>query len=72
MNPWEIIQALWHSEIDAGIETITNYGIEAWIIAGDGRVSERTFPPREFGEIGAWLDYEARRLFPQSEYVRDD
>lgn len=67
---WLVIRALFESEIDAGVETLCNVGIEAWIVTHDGRVIERTFPLREFDEIGGWLDHEARQLFPSSLYAR--
>lgn len=66
MNPWHVIQGLCESQINAGMESDWNGGITAWIAAGGNRVAQRTFPPREFGEIADWLDHEAGRLFPES------
>ena len=68
MNPWHVIQALYESEINSGMEADWNSGITAWIAAGPERLVQRTFPGGEFGEVAAWLDHEARRLFPESRY----
>ena len=69
MNPWHVIQALYESEINSGMESDWHGGITAWIAADDTKMAERTFPPDEFGEIADWLDLEARRLFPDSRYA---
>ncbi|HKS54295.1 MAG TPA: hypothetical protein VJS12_03365 [Steroidobacteraceae bacterium] len=69
MNPWYVIQGLYESEISAGMEADCDSGVTAWIAGGGERLTQRTFPPREFWEIGDWLDHEARRLFPQSSYA---
>jgi hypothetical protein len=69
MNPWHVIQGLYESEINSGMESDWDGGITAWIAAGGERIVQRTFPPQEFGEIAYWLDQEARRLFPESRYA---
>jgi hypothetical protein len=69
MNPWHVIQGLYESEINSGMEVDWDSGITAWIAEGRQRLSQRTFPPREFAEVGDWLDHEARRLFPDSRYA---
>lgn len=69
MNPWYVIQGLYESEINSGMEGDLDNGITAWIAGGRERLAQRTFPPREFGEVGDWLDHEARRLFPDSKYA---
>ena len=69
MNPWHVIQGLYESQINSGMESDWNGGITAWICAGGSRIAQRTFPPGEFGEIADWLDHEARRLFPDSWYA---
>ena len=69
MNPWHVIQGLYESQINAGMESDWHGGITAWIAAEGNRVAQRTFPPPEFGEIADWLDHEARRLFPESWYA---
>jgi hypothetical protein len=71
MNPWDVIQALYDSEINAGLDADWDGGITAWVAGGRDRLCERTFARREFGEIAAWLDHEARRLFPNSKYATD-
>ncbi len=72
MTPWDVIERLYDSEIDSGVESLCNYGIKAWIKAEDGRVVEQTFLRQEFDEIGAWIDDEACRLFPNSWYAKSD
>ena len=69
MNPWHVIQGLYESEINSGMESDWSGGITAWIAEGGTRMAQRTFPPDEFGEIADWLDLEARRLFPDSRYA---
>ncbi len=69
MNPWHVIQGLYESQINSGMESDWDGGITAWIAAGGKRITQRTFPPREFSEIADWLDREARRLFPDSWYA---
>jgi hypothetical protein len=69
MNPWHVIQGLYESQINSGMESDWDGGITAWIAAGGNRIAQRTFPPNEFGEIADWLDHEARRLFPDSWYA---
>jgi len=69
MNPWHVIQGLYESHIDSGMESDWDGGITAWIAAEGDRITQRTFLPEEFGEIADWLDHEARRLFPESWYA---
>jgi hypothetical protein len=69
MTPWQLIEQLYDSEINAGLETDWDGGITAWIGRAP-RLSERTFPRREFGEVADWLDLEARCIFPESKYAR--
>jgi hypothetical protein len=69
MNPWHVIQGLYESQINSGMESDWDGGITAWIAAGGNRITQRTFPPQEFNEIADWLDREARRLFPDSWYA---
>jgi hypothetical protein len=71
MDLLHAIRALYASEINCGIQTHWDAGATAWI--GDpanGRLSERHFDGYEFPDIPRWLDEEARRLFPQSDYAR--
>jgi hypothetical protein len=71
MSPWHVIEKLYASEINAGLETDWDGGLRVWI-GSDGRyrLTEHTFLRREFDEVAAWLDHEARRLFPDSKYAR--
>jgi hypothetical protein len=69
MNPWHVIQGLYESQINSGMESDWDGGITAWIAAEGNRIAQRTFAPQEFGEIADWLDHEARRLFPDSWYA---
>jgi hypothetical protein len=70
MTPWHIIEQLYESEINAGIETDWDHGVRVWIGGGGRhRLTEHTFLPHEFDEVAAWLDHEARRLFPESKYA---
>jgi len=69
MNPWHVIQGLYESHINSGMESDWDGGIIAWIAAEGDRITQRTFLPEEFGEIADWLDHEARRLFPESWYA---
>jgi hypothetical protein len=69
MNPWHVVQALYESEINSGLEADWEGGITAWIAGGRERLVQRTFPRNEFGEVADWLDHEARRLFPESKYA---
>lgn len=69
MNPWHVIQGLYESEINSGMESDCSGGITAWIVADGTRMAQRTFQPDEFSEIADWLDLEARRLFPDSRYA---
>jgi hypothetical protein len=72
MTPWEVITRLYDSEINAGLQADWDAGITAWI--GDdfnGRRVQATFTRDEFDRIAEWLDFEARRLYPDSQYTKD-
>lgn len=69
MNPWDVIQELYASEINAGLETDWDRGMHVWIAAGGRRLAKHSFLPHEFNEVGPWLDREARLLFPRSQYA---
>jgi hypothetical protein len=71
MNPWIVLQQLYDSEINAGMESDWDGGITAWVAGGRARLTQHTFERREFGQIANWLDFEARRLFPESKYARE-
>lgn len=70
MNTWDVIQRLYDSEINAGLESDWDGGITAWI-GRTPQLTARTFLRDEFDHVGAWLDDEARRLFPESKYARN-
>jgi len=71
MNPWQVIELLYDSEINAGLETDWNRGVRVWIAAGGRRLAQHTFARDEFAEVGTWLDREARLLFPRSQYATE-
>jgi hypothetical protein len=71
MTPWEVITRLYDSEINAGLQADWDAGITTWI--GDdfnGRRVQATFARDEFERIAEWLDFEARRLYPDSQYTK--
>jgi hypothetical protein len=71
MTPWEVITRLYGSEINSGLQADWDAGITAWI--GDdfnGRRVQATFTRDEFDRIAEWLDFEARRLYPDSQYTK--
>jgi hypothetical protein len=75
MTPWDVIRRLYDSEINAGVASDWDGGITAWIggpvnTAGNRVLTSRTFASSEFQHVGAWLDQEANRLYPQSTYAR--
>jgi hypothetical protein len=71
MNAWDVLQQLYASNISGGLSAAWDGGVSAWIADGRTRLTERTFLRDEFDQIGDWLDEEARRLFPESQYARD-
>jgi hypothetical protein len=76
MTPLEVIASLYRSEINAGLQTDWDNGITVWLggptsTPGNCVLTQRTFGLHELSDIAAWLDDEARRLFPVSEYARN-
>jgi hypothetical protein len=71
MSPWQVIEQLYDSEINAGLETDWNRGARVWIAAGGRTLAEHIFLRHEFDEVGVWLDREARLLFPRSQYASE-
>lgn len=76
MTTWQVIEHLYDSEINAGLQSDWDGGITVWIGGPDDtpanqRLSSRTFMRSEFADIALWLDEEARRLFPDSVYARN-
>jgi hypothetical protein len=75
MTASQVIERLYDSEINSGLQSDWDGGITVWIggpgaTPGNARLSSRTFVRSEFSDIPLWLDDEARRLFPDSEYAR--
>ena len=65
------ISRLYASEINCGLQTQWDLGLAVWI--GDphnGRRVEELFAPGEFDQAAAWLDQQARALYPGSDYAR--
>jgi hypothetical protein len=76
MMAWQVIERLYDSEINAGLQADRDGGITVWIggpvdTPGNACLSSRTFTRSEFADVALWLDDEARRLFPDSEYARN-
>ena len=76
MTTWQVIEHLYDSEINAGLQSDWDGGITVWIggpddTPGNERLSSRTFMRDEFADIALWLDEEARHLFPDSVYARN-
>lgn len=72
-DPWDVLRRLYASEINAGMHSDWDGGITVWIGGPHGVnpiLSEATFGPDEFHRIAEWMDFEARRLFPDSDYAR--
>jgi hypothetical protein len=74
MTTWQVIEQLYDSEINAGLQSDWDGGITVWLggpadTPGNHCLSSRTFMRSEFDDIALWLDEEARRLFPDSVYA---
>jgi hypothetical protein len=72
MSPWDVLQNLYDSGISAGLQSMWDSGLTAWV--GDERSgvkAEKIFRRSEFDCIAAWLDQEGRRHFPNSRYSRE-
>jgi hypothetical protein len=74
-DAWHIVQQLYQSEINCGMQSDFDGGISVWIggpvaTPGNRILSRRTFGESELQDVPAWLDDEARRLFPESKYAR--
>lgn len=66
----DVLEALYDSEINFKIQCFWDSGIE--VMLGDeinGFRAYRRFESHELGEVAAWLDREARRCFPYSDYA---
>lgn len=70
MDLFQVIDGLYDSEINCGLQTFWDGGITAWL--GDemnGRQSEQTFCRENMADAAAWLHLEALRLYPGSDYA---
>ena len=66
-----LIQRLYSSEINAGIQTEYAAGFDVWL--GDpvnGYSTVRNFSPDRLSEAASWLHAEACRIYPKSAYAR--
>ena len=62
-----LIQRLYESEINAGLQSNWDAGVDVWL--GDdysGRIAKETFPIEELPMALDWLDEMARLHFPSS------
>lgn len=76
VETWRVIEQLYNSEINVGLQADFDGGIVVWIggpvgTPGNRILSQRTFASSEFDDVAPWLDVEARHLFPASTYARN-
>lgn len=67
-----VLARLYGSEINCGLKSFFDAGWNAWI--GDdanGIKAECTIPGTDFRDVAEWLDTEAKRLYPDSDYVKN-
>jgi len=67
-----VIQKLYASEINAGLQANWDAGIDVWL--GDdysGKKAKETFAVDELPLAAKWLDETARQHFPDSDYARN-
>ena len=71
-SPWDVIQQLHDSEISAGVQTDWPSGLVVWLGESPTRaLACETFLRGEFDQVAGWLDTQARRLFPDSDYAKN-
>lgn len=71
MDLFQVISALYASEINCGLQTFWDGGMLVWL--GDdmnGRRAEETFFREQMGEAAEWLHAEALNHYPLSGYVK--
>jgi hypothetical protein len=71
MNLLDLLRALYASEINCGVASMSGAGVKVWL--GDhssGIRAEREFRPDELDEAARWLADEARWEFPDSDFAR--
>lgn len=67
----DTIAALYQSEINASVSWFWDGGIDVAIgDAINGWHSKACFDIGEIGEVAAWLDSEAKRIYPDSRYAK--
>ena len=55
MNIDQVIQELYRSNIDCGVETFFGSGVTAWVVDANNRRLEKQFAVDDFASIAAWL-----------------
>jgi hypothetical protein len=71
MDLLDTIRRLCASEINCGLETRWDAGLLVWIGDGvNGRRAQAEFQLEHLDDAARWLDSQARRLFPSSDYTR--
>ena len=60
-STWDIVQQLYRSEINVGLQADFDGGIAVWIggpvcTPGNAILASRTFGPEEFEDVATWLD----------------
>lgn len=71
MDLFQVINSLYDSEINCGLQTFWDGGITVWL--GDymnGRSDETSFGRGQMGEAADWLHDAALRRYPQSDYAK--
>jgi hypothetical protein len=74
-HAWELIVRLYEAGIDVGWESDFGNELKVWMVERDATVNrqaraQRTFSRADLSDLSRWLDAEARRLFPDSEYAK--
>lgn len=69
LNPWDVMRRLFESEIDSSLVTDTLHQIIVTVGAGP-RFAKAAFGPEDAEGMARWMDSEARRLFPGSDYAK--
>src|SRR3954452_16596111 len=71
MDLLRVLSELYESEINCGMDTFWDAGLNVWI--GDelnGCDSEIQFNKGEFDKAAEWLEQEALRLYPDSQFAQ--
>lgn len=73
MTLLDTIAALHASEINSGLQTSSGAGVTVWLgpDARDDRiVAQKEFAISDLREAASWLDQQARKLYPDSDYAK--